>query len=327
MSVTQTFEWPGRLALRQAFSNQQIELAELGLARFERALMAEARQLAFGLHAAQTQALAVREVSHRFAELRATLVDRDPAGIAALLDLRVIEAADLSLQRRAPSAELAVQSALIDLNRRRGAALDAPLRVEINVPVFASPPPIADLLQAALTHNFDFATRRAELVQQGLRVDLARHEGRPSFIVSPFASSDRETVVGVDFSIPLPVNGEAGLRITAATARQRQAEVALTVARRQLERDLLTSSQAFAARMQDLSVDSTASAAHFQEAATLADRHYRLGAINAGTYVELQRSYLDALEAISRNQADALSAALALEAVTHLTLVTFAPSS
>ena len=52
VAVTQTFEWPGRLALRKAIANQQVELAELGLARFERALEAEAPQLAFGLHAA-----------------------------------------------------------------------------------------------------------------------------------------------------------------------------------------------------------------------------------------------------------------------------------
>ena len=33
VSVTQTFEWPGRLSLRKAIANRQVELAELGVAR------------------------------------------------------------------------------------------------------------------------------------------------------------------------------------------------------------------------------------------------------------------------------------------------------
>ena len=331
VSVTQSFAWPGRLALRKAIANRQVELAELGLARFERDLAAQARQFAFGLHAAHTQAIAVREVAERFAELRATLVARDPAGIAALLDLRVIEAADLELRRRATTAELAVQAALIDLNRLRGAALDAALRVEATPPHYPPAPVLSDLLRAARSHNFDYAMRRAELEQQGLQVDLARHEDRPGFSVSPFASSDhaaeRETVVGIGLSLPLPINGRAALQVSAAATRQRQAEVALALALRDLERDVLTAAQTFTARLNDLPADPAATIAQFQEAAALADRHYRLGPIGIGTYVELQRSYLDALETLAENQADVLSAALALEALTHLTLVSPPPSS
>jgi hypothetical protein len=43
VSVTQTFEWPGRIALRKALANQQVELAELGLARYRAALSAAGR--------------------------------------------------------------------------------------------------------------------------------------------------------------------------------------------------------------------------------------------------------------------------------------------
>src|SRR5690606_17275184 len=65
VSVTQTFEWPGRLALRKAIANRDVELAELGLARFENALATRARTLAFGLYAANAKAAAIREVSDR----------------------------------------------------------------------------------------------------------------------------------------------------------------------------------------------------------------------------------------------------------------------
>jgi cobalt-zinc-cadmium efflux system outer membrane protein len=45
-----------------------------------------------------------------------------------------------------------------------------------------------------------------------------------------------------------------------------------------------------------------------REAAALADRHYRLGAVPLATYLEVQSSYLEALQVIYATQADALTA-------------------
>jgi cobalt-zinc-cadmium efflux system outer membrane protein len=58
----------------------------------------------------------------------------------------------------------------------------------------------------------------------------------------------------------------------------------------------------------------------FHEAAALADRHYRLGAVPLGTYVELQDRYLDAVEAFVSTQAEAIAAGLKLEELTGLDL-------
>ncbi|MGH7945603.1 MAG: TolC family protein, partial [Opitutaceae bacterium] len=129
VSVTQTFEWPGRIALRKAIANRQVELAELGLARFQNALTGRAWVLAYTLHAANAKASAVREVADRFSALKETFLARDPAGMTPLLETRVIEAGELALQRRATTAELEVQAALIELNQLRGAPVSAPLRV------------------------------------------------------------------------------------------------------------------------------------------------------------------------------------------------------
>jgi len=53
LSVAQTFEWPGRLALRKAIADQQIDLANLGLDEFRAALAARLRTLAFRYQAAE----------------------------------------------------------------------------------------------------------------------------------------------------------------------------------------------------------------------------------------------------------------------------------
>ena len=81
VSAQQTFEWPGRIPLRKAIANHQIQLAELGSAQFKAALAARTRALAVTLFAAQEKATATREVADRFQSLREVLVQRDPAGL------------------------------------------------------------------------------------------------------------------------------------------------------------------------------------------------------------------------------------------------------
>jgi outer membrane protein, heavy metal efflux system len=322
VSVTQTFEWPGRIALRKAIANRDVELAELGLARFQNALAARARTLAYGLHVAHAEAAAIREVADRFSALKETFLARDPAGVTPLLETRVIEAGELALQRRATQAELALQAALIELNQLRGAAPDTPLRVATPRLAFNESPDNAKLLAAARENNFEFRMKRVELEQQGYAVRLARNERYPAISVSPFYSQEkageRETVVGIGLSVPLPVTGRSRGAVAVAEARQHQAEVAALVAQRELATEVLTAAQAFATRVAETRRWAPESVQKFREAAELADRHYRLGAVPIATYVELQNSYLDALEALLATQREALEAGLKLQQLTGL---------
>jgi cobalt-zinc-cadmium efflux system outer membrane protein len=328
VSLAQTFEWPGRLALRKAIANRQVELAELGLARFQRALAARARALAFGLHAAHAKAAAVREVADRFATLKATFLAREPAGITPQLETRVIEASELVLQRRAVDAELAVQAALIELNQLRGSPVEAPLRVAARALQFRDAPAFAELIATAREQNFDFRMKRVELEQQGIEVRLARHERNPAVTVRPFyaqeKAGERETTVGLGLSVPLPVGPRPRGGIETAESRRRQAEAALLVAQRELEREVFTAAQAFATRVAETRRWPGDTAEKFRESAALADRHYRLGAVPVTTYVELQQSYLEAVEAWLDTQRDALEAGLRLQQLTGLDFNTVA---
>jgi cobalt-zinc-cadmium efflux system outer membrane protein len=324
VSVTQTFDWPGRLSLRKAIANRDVELAGLGLARFENALAARARTLAFGLHAAHAKAAAIREVADRFTALKETYLARDPAGVAPLLESRVIEAGELTIERRATEAELALQAALLELNQLRGAAVDAPLRVSAPTISFNALPETTTLLAAARENNFDYQMRRVEVEQQGFAVSLARNERRPGFSISPFVSSDdtegRETTVGLGVSIPLPVTGRANSAIAVAGARRRQAETMLLVAQRELDREVLTAAQAFSIKLAESRRWSPEAAQKFREAAELADRHYRLGAVSVAIYVEMQSAYLDATEALLDTQREAMEAGLRVQELTGLDL-------
>ena len=56
----------------------------------------------------------------------------------------------------------------------------------------------------------------------------------------------------------------------------------------------------------------------FKEAAALADRHYRLGAVPIATYVELQKQYLEAVEALLDTRREALEAGQQIRVLTGL---------
>lgn len=324
VSVVQPFEWPGRLGLRKAIANRDIELAQLGYKRFKVALAGRVRTLGYGLFAAQERAVAAGEVAARFKALREVLVQRDPAGLTPLLETRVIEATELNAQRKASDAALAAQAALLELNQLRGVSPDSRLVVQSTQPGF-QPLEKRELLTAlARTNNFELRMRAAELAQQGFRVDLAKNERYPAIAVGPSYSvenaGDREQIVGVAVSLPLPLWSRNSGNIAAARARQLQAEISFNVTERDVQRQVLAAALTYETKLREMAQWRPDSVQHFQEAAELADRHYRLGAVPISTYVELQQQYLEAVESLLDTKREALEAAAQLELLTGLTL-------
>jgi len=332
VSVKQTFEWPGRLSLRKAIADNDVQLAELGLARFRAALAARARVLGHDLCAAQEETAATREVADRFGALLEVLLQRDSAGLTPQLEVRIIEATALTLERRASMAELAMSLALVELNQLRGLPPQTPIHVERATLVFNAAGSFDELMDLARTNNFDLQLRSAELAQQGFRVELAKSDRYPAFSVTPFYSQERaadsERVYGVGVSIPLPLMKRNAANVAASQARQQQAETMILIAQRDVERKLATSVLAYETKLAEMAKWRADSRKEFRQAAALADRHYRLGAVPVTTYVELQEQYLDAVEALLDTQREALVIAGDLELLTGLPqpLVTVKPA-
>ena len=322
VSVVQPFEWPGRIGLRKAIANRDIEMAELGYTRFKIALAGRVRTLAYGLFAAQERAATAREVADRFQALREVLVQRDPAGLTPLLETRVIEATELTIHRKASEATLATQSTLLQLNQLRGVPPETRLTVSQAHLAFRQPENMETLLALARTNNFELRLRAVELTQQGFRVDLARNERFPAISLGPTISEenagDRERIIGVGVSLPLPLWNRNSGNIEAAKARQVQAEVSLNVTAREIQRKVVEAALIYETKLREIAKWRPDSAQQFKEAAELADRHYRLGAVPIATFVELQKQYLEAVEGLLDTKKEALESAQQLELLTGL---------
>ena len=324
VSVMQPFEWPGRIGLRKAIANHDIDLAQLGYERFKIALAGRVRTLVYGLFVAQEKSAAAQEVADRFRALREVLVQRDPAGLTPLLETRVIEATELNAQRKASEALLATQAALLELNQLRGVAPNARLALGQTQLAFRPPEALETLMALARTNNFELRVRAVELAQQGFRVDLAKNERYPAISVGPSISEeragDRERTIGVGISLPLPLWNRNRGNIEAAAARQMQAEVSLNVTEREIQRKVIEAALTYETKLREMARWRPDSVQHFREAADIADRHYRLGAVPISTYVELQKQYLDAVEGLLDTKKEALEAAAQLELLTGLPL-------
>src|SRR4029450_6209207 len=100
LSFSQTFEYPGRIALRKAIANHDVALAELHLQQFRLTLAARVRTLAYGISSAQQKSVAAREVASRFQALSDVLAQRPTAGVTPQLEARIIDANTLAFQRQ-----------------------------------------------------------------------------------------------------------------------------------------------------------------------------------------------------------------------------------
>ena len=320
VSVNQTFEYPGRLSLRKAIANRDIQLAELGFAQFKLALAARVRTLGYHIFIAQEKLAAAREVADRFQALTDVLVQRDPAGVTPVLETRIIEASTITLQRQASVASIAAQSALLELNQLRGQSPGAAVRVGGAQLNFRQSPALETLLDAARTNAFELRIRQTELEQQGFKVSLAKNERFPAVTVGPFVSQekagDQETRIGLGVSMPLPLWNRNGGNIETAKAREQQAQTSLLVTQREVERRVTENALALQVKLEEMGKWRADSAQKFRDAAELADRHYRLGAVPITTYVELQKQYLEASAAILDTKQEALEAAQTLEQLT-----------
>ena len=107
--------------------------------------------------------------------------------------------------------------------------------------------------------------------------------------------------------------------IEAAVASQMQAEVSLNVTEREIQRKVVEAALKYEAKLREMARWRPDSVQHFREAAEVADRHYRLGAVPISTYVELQKQYLEAVEGLLDTKKEALESAQNLELLTGLT--------
>jgi cobalt-zinc-cadmium efflux system outer membrane protein len=323
VSVNQTFEYPGRIALRKAIAKGDVNLAELQLQQFRLTLAARVRTLAYSISIAEERSMAAREVADRFQGLSDILAQRPPAGVTPLLETRIIDANMLNFRRQEREAVLAAKTAAAELNQLCGRPAEATLQVSAGELNFLEMS-LQTLVGTARANAFDIRIRQRELAQEGFKVALAKNERFPAIAVGPYYSqenaADKEQQAGIGISLPLPLWDRNVGNIETSKARQQLAQASLLTTQREVERRVTQSAATFEAKRQEIAKWQVATVAKFRDTAEVADRNYRLGGVALPVYVETQKQYLEIAGALQEMKKDALQAAQELEILTGLKL-------
>ena len=238
LEFMQRFPLTGRLALEKAVSRAQLAAAEAEVRDAERKLVADARVLAVKLLAQRHQrALRVKQIANS-RELAEFMTKRVAMGEAALVD-----ASQVQLERGQLDTSLLLldseRAALLgELRPLLGMSASAPLAVTGELPMpggipkGAADPERRGDYQAA-QHGAEAARENAALAKANKWADLAvgltaehtRAEDAPNGL-------ERDTMVGVKFSLPLPLwnANEGRIREANAAAIRAEREVAALAA-------------------------------------------------------------------------------------------------
>jgi len=319
LSLSQTLEYPGRIALRKAIANHDLALAELHLQQFRLTLAARVRSLAYASGSARERTKAVQEVASRTEGLNDVLKQRPIAGVAPQLEAQIISANLLTFQRHERESTLVEKTIAVELNQLCGRPSGAALTVGAGPIVFTARS-LPRLVNAARSNAFEIRIRQVELAQQGFKVALSKNERFPAIAVGPFYSFEnsieREQRLGLGVSLPLPLWDRNLGNIASSKARQQQAEASLAMTAREVERRVTQTAATFDIKRAEIETWKGGPITKLREASESADRGYRLGAVPLTTYVEIQKQYLEAIGAFNDAQKDALEAAQVLEILT-----------
>jgi len=191
---------------------------------------------------------------------------------------------------------------------------------------FPSVKSLEALKQQAAKTNFELQQKRLQVARQGLKVDLTKSERWGNITFGPYMAGQHaggtQIEGGFAFSIPLPLWNKNKGNVAAEKARTQQAETLLIATLRDLERDLAVARSGYLAELAALSHWRPESEKEFSDAAVEADRHFRLGAVPAATYVEMQRGYLDAMDALIESRRNAWKQRMEVERLTGASMNT-----
>jgi len=319
-TISQVFDFPGRMALRKAIADRDIELAQLGLLQYKSQLANEVRARAGDVILLRRKESAARDVRQRLEALVAVLVQRDSGSVSALLERRILEASLLTSDRALTDAAKATREAAAALAVLCGRSPDDEMTIGGTVTSFPDVPHLETLKQQAARTNFDLLQKRLNVAKQGLKVDLTKSERWGNITFGPYmggqTAGNTQIEAGFVLSIPLPLWNKNKGNIEAEQARIQQAEALLRATLRDLERDLVVERASYRAELDALSRWRPESEGQFADAAKQADEHFRLGAVPAATYVEMQRGYLDAIDSLIQSRRNAWKHRMAIERLT-----------
>jgi outer membrane protein, heavy metal efflux system len=185
LMLSQPLPWPGKLSLAGKAAESEAREIESGmLGRAALTIEARVRNAWYDLVLARALDRLIEERRETARQIEQTTRDRYAAGLAVQQDvLRAqVELARIDELKAAQRAVIAAR--LAELNRLLGRAQDAAIETAAALPATAPVPQRGDLIAAALRRSPEAAAAKQSIETGRLRVDMAKKNFLPDFVVS-----------------------------------------------------------------------------------------------------------------------------------------------
>ena len=320
ISITQTFEFPGKATLRKAIADQDVALGQIGLIQFRMALAGRVKLLAYQYGLAKQNSEAADLVIARTRALIALLDKRPKAGLQSMFDSGILEGNLEELAVTQHDLALEAVTSLSELNSLRGWPAKTSLHVILPASLPALPPDLDHLVVTSLSTSPILQMREMDLRKAQLQVRASKLDFAPDFAIGPFYSLDKagdhDQKIGASLTVTLPIWNQNQGNIAVSKAALVKTEATQEQARRDLELSITKiyqSRQLLDAEINQAQPDLLKKLAQL---ADMADRQYRLGAINLTTFLEVQRQFLSTTKSLHQTTLDANSLDLDLQLLT-----------
>lgn len=292
--LEQTFEWPGKRALRKAVAEKNVAVRQLALAGFRSQLTIQVRR-AYSMLLASREVVASREQRLTLAKLFVDAAKkRAEGGFAPEFEATKAEVEVVAAQKSLREAQAQQDAARVMLNSLMGRNPSEPLAVTGALTNEMTLPDQFTLLKKSLSLNPAVKVQEAEAERSGLSVQSIRKSRLPDFKIGPNVEYTRdEQIIGLGVSLPLPLWDKKKGEIAMATAGQEKALAELEKLRREILRDVATASQNLTAVKDSLAFYTPAMREKLKAALDAATQGYSEGRTPLLLYLEAQRTYFD----------------------------------
>lgn len=289
-------ERSGKREARMGVAESGIHIAEAGMRQFQLDLELQVRTLAYEYLTAEADAEIAREIAERSRAMIELLKQRPAAGPAILLELRVIEGSLVEFQKSAREFGAQRDSARSALNILLGRADDAPLKLREDLLPPTNRFTMSDL-STRLENSPAMLKRLAEIERAGKEAKMAILEAKPDIHVGPYYSREDvgevESTIGLAMSVPLNWRNRNQGTIAAAKAREAKAEAELAAEIISARSDLARRLRIYESAVEQVQAIPVSQIESLHDAADLADRQYRQGAIPVQLFLDMQREFLN----------------------------------
>ena len=294
--LTFPIERGGKREARVGVAESEIRIAEAELMQFLRDNELQVRTLAYEYITSSADAEIAREIAERSRAMIDLLKQRPAAGPVILLELRVIEGSLVEFQQSAREFEAQRDAARSSLNVLLGRTDNEALNFKDTL----SPPSdrySMDKLSARLEKSPALLKRLAEIERATHESKAAILEAKPDVHVGPYVSredaGETETTIGLAVSLPLSWRSRNQGTIAAAKAHREKAEADLATEILTARSDLARRLRLYESAVAQVEAIPTSLVESLHDAADLADRQYRLGAIPVQLFLDMQREFLN----------------------------------